>query len=157
MRTVGGKFRRHAEECVISLPLLLEDLKIKRTELEALTTNDGIRSINWDKVGHSSTISDLTGRTAIDNLEQKEELLEAIKKLDKNINKIASAIASLPKTENTVIKSRYIDGEEWATIADSIGYSIVHAQRFRLRALESIARALYGLKAVEDVEFLKIL
>jgi DNA-directed RNA polymerase specialized sigma subunit len=157
MRRVGGKYRGYAEACVVSLPLLLGDLKIKKSELEALTTNDGIRSINWDKVGHSSTISDLTGRTAIDNLEQKEELLDEIKKLDRKINKIAEAISALPKPQNTIIVSYYIDGEDWATVAGSVDYSIVHAQRFRLRALESIARALYGLKAVEDVKFLEIL
>ena len=103
-----------------------------------------------------------TSATEDEVLQREEDTAELERQIlrGKNvIEKIDKGIASLPELERTVLEIKYMSEESlsWVQIAERVGYSVDHCKgKVRRKAVERVAVAVYGLKALDSFKSLPL-
>ena len=94
-----------------------------------------------------------TERAAAKRLLQKKELaarhhdIQEIERLHKDIS---NCLMAMHEDDARILKAHYIDGQSWYDLADEEGYSYSAIRQKGKRALHSLAKYLFGLKAMPE-------
>ena len=72
-------------------------------------------------------------------IDAERALADALKEIGRKLNEILSAIESVPdEMEKTVLTLRYIEGMDWVSISEKIGYEISNTYVLHGRALMAV-------------------
>jgi RNA polymerase sigma factor (sigma-70 family) len=124
----------------------IEYLESMKERLKLLEEERELRGITYDDVGggHTNTISDITGETAVRIAEEEIDLKVRIKKKQAEIDHLERILASLPEDERQVIVMFYCKNHMYWKIAEQVGCSISTVKRLRRKGFEKLRVGIFG-------------
>lgn len=119
-------------------------------DIEHLAEMDGITGISCEGAGggNTSAISNITERTALWNIEERDSLKKRIKRAQLELDSIDRALEGLTEVKREIIKNKYLEGLPWWEVAYSVGYGERHCKRLRTEAINELADGIYGCNSV---------
>ena len=94
--------------------------------------------------GGGQGVSDRVGRTTARIVDLENEINEDIDHLVEIKAEILGIVSALKdEREKAIIQRRYIQGQSWEKVAESLGYSPRHIKRIHNRIIENLEK-LYG-------------
>lgn len=105
----------------------------------------GIKAINTDGIRIYSVPVDRVGNEVVKINEMEEIINENLRNEKRVIREIDNAIALLDEIEADIIKMKYFDNMQVASIADYLGYDRSVISRKKDLAVKTISKALWGV------------
>lgn len=123
--------------------IYVESLKAK---LELIELEYNVRGIAYDGIGGGGGggTSDVTGDTAINIMDNKQDIELKVKQKESEISHLDNILSCLTVTEEKIIKLYYIRYKPYWSIARDVDYSISQVKRIKKDAMLKIIRGLYG-------------
>lgn len=143
---------KKTEKILYNYNYLKANLDFKKSELDELKSEDGIRVVDYQSTPTSKTykISQPVEDKAILNMERQNSITVTINKLKSKINSIEKSLTFLNNEERKIIEFRYINSMNWIQISQEINISERQAQRIKTKAIDKLKIAFFGLEALEE-------
>lgn len=142
---------RAAEYYFYNFKALAANLEIRRERLKKFEYR-GLTLVDLTKLGKPGGFkTSITEAEALHATETKERLRQEIAQLKLKLNSIEKALNCLDPSERRVIELRYFNGLSWPQVAAKSGYSERSCFRIREKAVDRVAVALFGEKALPGV------
>lgn len=117
-------------------------------DLEFIKEQDGITGISTEGCGGSTNaISNITQRTALYNLDERNKLEKKIQKAQMDIDRIDRALEGLNDTQRNIVEGFYIGNLMWWQVAYGVKYSESHCKKVGARAIRELVKGIYGTKS----------
>lgn len=142
---------RAAEYYLYNFKALAANLEIKKERLRKFQYS-GLTIADLTRPGKPGGFkTSITEAEALNAVKVKERLQRELVQLELKISGIKKALCCLEPSERRVIELRYFNDLPWAQVAAKSGYSERSCFRIREKAVDRVAVALFGEKALPGV------
>ena len=143
---------RNYKYYVTALENITEDIKCIELELQ----NQGIKATEYGNIpggGSELSTTEQAAELRIRLTQEKEDLIQKRKELQRQVNKIDRSMAKLPEEEREIVNLFYIQHMSYDGLSQHTHYGERRNRKMLREAEQHLAIMFYGIKADEDVFF----
>lgn len=143
---------RNYKYYVTALENITEDIKCKELELQ----DQSIKATDYGSVhggGSELNTTEQAAELRIKLAQEKENLIQTRKELQRQVSKIDKSMAKLPDEEREIVNLFYIQKMSYDNLSQHTHYGERKNRRLLREAEQHLAIMFYGIKADEDVFF----
>ena len=143
---------RNYKYYVTALEDITEDIKCVELELQ----NQGIKTTEYGSIpggGSELSTTEQAAELRIRLTQEKEDLIQKRKELQRQVNKIDRSMAKLPEEEREIVNLFYIQRMNYDNLSQHTHYGERRNRKMLREAEQHLAIMFYGIKADEDVFF----
>ena len=144
---------RNYKYYVTALENITEDIKCIELELQ----NQSIKATEYGNIpgggGSELSTTEQAAELRIKLTQEKEDLIQKRKELQRQVNKIDRSMAKLPEEEREIVNLFYIQRMSYDGLSQRTHYGERRNRKMLREAEQHLAIMFYGIKADEDVFF----
>lgn len=145
---------RNYKYYVTALENITEDIKCKELELQG----QSIKATEYGSIpggggGSELNVTEQAAELRIKLTQEKEDLIQKRKELQRQVNKIDRSMAKLPEEEREIVNLFYIQRMSYDNLSQHTHYGERRNRKMLREAEQHLAIMFYGIKADEDLFF----